>query len=107
MPTPSQVNFNNTFTSGEQVIYYANTNTPDITLTAHRKGIQIVLIPDENADIQIKTLSELSRYAWDLDPTHKNPDGTLSKYGGSMKMKKIKFRDGTTLDERVNPSSSV
>jgi hypothetical protein len=107
MPVPSKVNFNNTFTSGEQVTYSANTNTPDITLTAHRKGTQMVLIPDENADIQIKTLPELSRYAWGLDPTHKNPDGTPSKYRGSMDMKKVKFRDGTSLQVRVNPASSV
>ena len=82
-------------------------NTPPINLIIMSNGTNKVLMPIDNANIQIKTLAELSKYAWNLDPTHKNPDGTLSKYRGSMDMKKVKFRDGTTLYDRVNLVSSV
>jgi hypothetical protein len=105
MPVPSKVDLNNMLTSGEQLTYYPNNNTPEIHLTTHKKGTQMIMIPNDNADIQIKTLPDLAKYAWNLDPRHKNPDGTLSKYKGSMNMKKLKFRDGTTLDARVNPVS--
>ncbi len=107
MPTPSEVNFNNTFTLGEHMTYHSNMNTPPINLIIMSNGTNKVLMPIDNANIQIKTLAELSKYAWNLDPTHKNPDGTLSKYRGSMDMKKVKFRDGTTLYDRVNLVSSV
>ena len=107
MPTPSEVNFNNTFTLGEHMTYHPNMNTPPIKIITMSNGTNNVLVPIDNANIQIKTLAELSKYAWNLDPTHKNPDGTLSKYRGSMNMGNIKFPDGTTLYGRVNPSSSV
>ena len=105
MPTASQVDFN-TFTLGDKLTYYANTNTPPITLVFMRNGTKQVLVPINDANTQLNSLPELSRYAWNLDPTHKNPDGTLSKYGGSMNMKNLKFHDGTSLYDKLNPASS-
>jgi hypothetical protein len=105
MPTPSEVNFN-IFKLGEPLTYYANTNTPPITIVPMSNGTKTVLLPIDNANVQLNSLPELSRYAWNLDPTHKNPDGSLRKYGGSMNMKNIKFRDGTSLYDKLNPVSS-
>ncbi|NBO71390.1 MAG: hypothetical protein EBU66_10735 [Bacteroidetes bacterium] len=106
MPTPSEVNLN-IFKLGEPLTYYPNMNTPPITLIPMRNGTKEVLVPINDANTQINSLPELSRYAWNLDPTHKNPDGTLKKYGGSMNMKNIKFYDGTSVYDKVNPVSSV
>jgi hypothetical protein len=108
MPTPSEVDINQ-FNLLERLTYSPNMNTPDITLVVVGNGTKKVLLPINDANTQLNSLPELSRYAWNLDPTHKNPDGTTSKYAGSMNLKKIKFldRNGRSMHDVLNHASSV
>jgi hypothetical protein len=109
MPTPKEVNFTRIFNLGERFAYSPNMNTPAIPLVAMSNGNNTVLVPINDANTQLNRLPALSKYAWNLDPTHKNPDGTMKPYGGSMNMKNIKCldRNNISLNELVNPASSV
>ena len=108
MPTPSEVDINQ-FNLGERLTYSPNMNTSDITVVVMGNATKKVLVPINDPNTQLNSLPELSRYAWNLDPTHKNPDGTTSKYRGSMNLKKIKCldRNGISIHHVLNPASSA
>jgi hypothetical protein len=90
---PSNINLS-TLPIGLQIIYSPNTNTRDIRLVVGNSGTTRVLVDMDNVGAQFDRLTMLDKYAWDLDPTHRNQDGTIKRYGGKCQINKMTLTGG-------------